>query len=155
MRSSANLKSFLNGRFPFLIYLKTITWILKLLFFFSHTHTHKFHFQLGDTVFHYLSPFSGFSFQSNPHSEDPFLMLGNTRFHNRFYVWIVISLKSTTRKHGYSSFSKSFISSSIIEKLQKYVTASKIDFTLSPSNKTFTYSTPHINYLHPSYDWRI
>ena len=91
----------------------------KTVIFFSHTHTHKFHFQLGDTVFHYLSPFSGFSFQSNPHSEDPFLMLGNTRFHNRFYVWIVTFLKSTTRKHGYSSFSKSFISSSVIEKLQK------------------------------------
>ena len=94
IRSSKNLRSFLNGRFIFLIYLK----IIKLLFFFlSHTHTYKFRFQLRDTFFHCLSPCSGFSFQSNPHSEDLFLILGNTGFHNRFCIWIVTSLKSTTR----------------------------------------------------------
>ena len=46
--------------------------------------------------FHCLS-LSGFSFISNPHSENVFLILGNTRFHSRFYIWIVASLKSTTR----------------------------------------------------------
>ena len=42
-----------------------------VVFFLSHTHTHKFLFQLKDTFSHCLSPFSGFCFQSNPHSEDP------------------------------------------------------------------------------------
>ena len=41
-------------------------------FFLSHTYKHKFRFQLRDTFFHCFSPFSGFSFQSNPHSEDLF-----------------------------------------------------------------------------------
>ena len=103
MRSSANLKSFLNGNFTFFIYLKMITWILKLLSF-SVTHTHKFGFQLRDTPFHCLNLFSGFSFQSNPHREDPFLILGNTRFHNWFHIWIVTSFKSNTRLHRYNSY---------------------------------------------------
>ena len=41
--------------------------------------------------FQLVSPFSGFSFQSNPHSEDPFLILGKTGFHNRLYIWIINS----------------------------------------------------------------
>ena len=32
--------------------------------------------------------------QSNPHSNYLFLILKNTRFHNRFYMWIITSLKS-------------------------------------------------------------
>ena len=77
VRSSANLKSCLKGRFTFFVYLKMITWISKLFFFFlSPTHNkHKFRFHLKDTFFHCHSPFSGFSFQSNPHSEDPFWFL--------------------------------------------------------------------------------
>ena len=55
VRSSTNLKSFLNGRFTFLMYLKMITWISKLLFFFlPQFNTHKFRFQLRDTFFHCL-----------------------------------------------------------------------------------------------------
>ena len=76
VRSSTDLKSFLNGRFSFLI----------SYFHFSHTHTHKFRFQLRDIFLHCLSPFSGFYFQLNPHSENPFLILGNTRFHIQFYI---------------------------------------------------------------------
>ena len=75
IRSSANLKSFLNGRFTFLTYLKNCCFFLSH----THTHTHKFCFQLRDTSFHCISPFSGFPFQSNPHSEDPFLILGNKK----------------------------------------------------------------------------
>ena len=66
--------------------LKMITWISKL-FFFSHTPSHKVRFQLRDTFFHCLSLFSEFFFQSNPHSEDPFLVLGNSRFHKRFFIY--------------------------------------------------------------------
>ena len=130
VRSSANLKSFLNGRFTSFIYLRN--------FFFSHAQ--KLHFRLTDTFFHCLSPFSEFSFQSNPNNKDPFLILGNTRFHYRLYIWIVTSLKSTTRYHKYKSYSKLFISASVIQKLQKSVVSRKIYFTLSPFNKTFTYS---------------
>ena len=109
-----------------------------VIFFLSHTH--KFRFQLRDTFFHCLGPFSEFSFLSNPHSQDPFLILGNTRFHNRF-IYGLLLLKSTTGSYRYNSFSKSFISSSIIKELQKYVIARKIDFTLSPINKPLI---PHL-----------
>ena len=56
VKSSANLKSFLNRRFTF--------FFLKIVAFFSlsHTHTHKFCFKLKDPFFHCLSPFSKFSF---------------------------------------------------------------------------------------------
>ena len=58
----------------------------KTVIFFSLTYTHEFRFQLRDTFFHCLKPFSGVSFQSDPRSQDPFLILGNTRFHNQFYI---------------------------------------------------------------------
>ena len=57
----ANSKSFLNGIFTFLTYIKTITWILKLLFSFSHTYT-QILFSARGYFFHCLSPFSGFFF---------------------------------------------------------------------------------------------
>ena len=121
-----------------------------VIFFLSPTHdTHKFHFQLRDTFFHWLSPFSEFFFETNPYSKDPFLILGNTRFHSRFYVGILCSLKSTTKQHRYNSFSKSFISFSVMQELQKQVISRKIYSTFSPINKNFTYSAPHNNYLHP------
>ena len=47
-------------------------------------------------------------------------------------------LKSSPRYHRYNRFSKSFIFSSVIQELQKYVIASKIDFTVTPLKKTFT-----------------
>ena len=97
VRSSAILKSFVNGRFTFLIYLQILHEFQICYFFLSHTQTQIFHFQLMDTFFHCLSHFSGFSFQSDPHSENPPLIFGNTRFHNQFYIWIIISLKTTTR----------------------------------------------------------
>ena len=92
--------------FTFLIRLKDDYSDIKAVncFFSSHTQIHKFRFQLIDTFFHYLSPFSGFSSQSNPHNEDLFLILRNTKFHNQFYIWIVTSLESTTRWHRYNSF---------------------------------------------------
>ena len=121
---------------------------LKIFFFLSHTYTQISFSAQEYFFFHYLSPFLGFSFQSNPHNEDPFLILGNTSFHYRLYIWIVTSLKSTTRQHRYNSFCKSFISSSVIQEPQKsvVVVARKIYFTLSPLNKTFTYS--HKNTKH-------
>ena len=70
---------------------------LKTVNFFSLTHTHKFRFQVRATFFHCLIPFSGFSFQSNPHSEDPSLILENLKLRNRFYMRVVTSFKSTTR----------------------------------------------------------
>ena len=67
-------------------------------FFFSPAHANT---QILLSAYGYfyrcLKPFSGFSSQSNPHSKDLFLILRNTRFHNRFYMWIVTSLKSTIR----------------------------------------------------------
>ena len=103
-----NLKSFLN-RFRFLIYLKMITVISNLLFLFSHTQIHKFHFKLMDTIFDCFSHFSGFSSQSNSHSEDLFLILRNTGFYSRFYIWIVTSLKSTKVSIDTTVLSRLFI----------------------------------------------
>ena len=111
---------------------------LKIVVFFSLTHAYRQIPLLAQGYFFQLpQPFFRIFFQ---HSEDPFLILGNTSFFNQFHIWIVTSLKSTTRKQRYNSFSKSFISSSVIQELQKSVIARKIYFTLSPLNKTFTYS---------------
>ena len=52
----------------------------KTVIFFSLTHIHI------NTLFHCLSPFSGFSFQSNQHSEDLFLILGNTQDHCFYFI---------------------------------------------------------------------
>ena len=89
VRSSGNLKSFLNGRFTFLIYL-----LKNCFFFLSYTYTQVPLLAQG-YFFHCLSTFSGFSLQLNPHSKNPFLILGNTKFHNWFYICIITSLKST------------------------------------------------------------
>ena len=113
VRSFAPLKSFLNRRFKFLICFKNDNSNFKaVIFSLSHTDTkiRKFHIKLMDTFFlHCLSPFSGFSFQSTPRSEDLFLSLRNTRFHNWFYMWILTSLKSTTRYHRYKFVSRIFL----------------------------------------------
>ena len=88
--------------------LKMITVIakLKLFIFFSLPHTEilKFCFQLMDTFFHCLNPFLGFSSQSNTHIKYLFLILRNTRFQTRFYMWIVTSLRGTIRQDRYNSF---------------------------------------------------
>ena len=73
VRSSANLKSLLNGRFTLLIYFKMNYMNFRTVVF-SLTLIHKFCFQVRDTFFYCLS-LSGFFFQSNPHSEDPFLII--------------------------------------------------------------------------------
>ena len=112
--SSAHLKSFLNRRFTFhKSLLKVNTVISKQLIFslslsLTHTHTqiYKSCFQLMDAFFHCVNSFPGCSSWSRPWSENLFLILGNTRLHNRFYIWIVTFLKSTTRWHGCISFSK-------------------------------------------------
>ena len=106
VRSSALLKSYWNWRFTFFICLKSDYSNFKAVNCFSpsHTQTHKFRFQLMDTFFHCLSSFLGFYSQSNPHSVDIFLILRNTSFHNRFYIWTVTSLKSTTGQQGHNSF---------------------------------------------------
>ena len=98
-RSSALLKIFLSKIFTFLICLKNYYISFKLVsFFLSHTNTrHKFRFQLMNTIFHCLSPISGFSFHSNLHTENLFVILRNTKFHNIFCIWVVNFLKSTTR----------------------------------------------------------
>ena len=99
-RSFANLNSSFNGRFTFSIYLKMITWISKLLFYFSPPHViHRNSTFISGILFSIASAlFSGFSFQSNPHNVDPFLILGNSRFHNRFYIWIVSYFSQEHRK---------------------------------------------------------
>ena len=76
-----------------------------VIFFLSHIH--KFRFQHKDTFFECLSPFSGFSLQSNPHSEDPFLILGNTRFHNRFYNGLLLLSRAPQDSIDINSFFKS------------------------------------------------
>ena len=53
-----------------------------------------------DTFFYCLSPFLGFFSQSNPNSEDSFLVLRNTKVPQLIlYMWIVNSLKRT-RSYG-------------------------------------------------------
>ena len=121
---------------------------LKIVAFFSSltTLTPKFRFRLRDTFFHCLIPFSGFSFQLNPHSEDLFLILGNARFDYRFYICGLLLPSRASQDSIDTSFSKSFISSSVICELQKSVVPRKIHLTLSSLNKTFTYS--HKNTKH-------
>ena len=53
----------------YLLYIYIYIWIYIyiLAFWFWQTWSDKFRFQLRYTFFHCLSPFSGFSFQSNPH----------------------------------------------------------------------------------------
>ena len=57
----------------------------KTVIFFSHAHTHKYFFPLLQPFFRIFFPIMISIFQSSPYSEDPFLILGNARFHNRFY----------------------------------------------------------------------
>ena len=81
-RSSALLKIFLSKRFTFLICLKNYYISFKpVSFFLSHTC-----FQLMNTIFHCLSPISGFPFHSNLHTENLFVILRNTKFLNRFSI---------------------------------------------------------------------
>ena len=89
VRSTANLKLFLSGRFTFFIYLK------NSCFFFSQNKHTNFAFDSGILFFIASAVVSGFSFQSAPHSKDPILILRNSRFHYRLYiVRTVPSLKS-------------------------------------------------------------
>ena len=80
-----------------------------------------------DTFFHCLRSFSGFSSQSNPHSEDLFLTVRNARFPNLFYsihfFCLYVNRKNKLQQERYIS--------------------------LSPLNKTFTLCAPHNNYPHP------
>ena len=139
VRSSANLKSFSNGRFTFLIYLQLITWISKLLFFFSHTHTNSvFSSEIPFSIVSVL--FQNFLSYQTPIAKTPFWFL-ETQGSTIDSIYGLLLLKSTTGSYRYNSFSKSFISSSIIKELQKYVIARKIDFTLSPINKPLI---PHL-----------
>ena len=79
VRSFALLKSFLNRRFKFLTCLENDYSNFKAAnFFLSLTHTHK-NLQI-------LLSFSGFSSQSNLHSENFFLIRRNIMFRNQFYI---------------------------------------------------------------------
>ena len=101
-----------------------------------------------DTFFYSLSPFSGFCSQSNPHSEDPFLIFKNTSFHNR--LGMLLFSKAPQDSIG-TTVSKLFISSSVYIRTAK-MTYSKNDlFHLAPRIKLLlcphsiiTISTSHI-----------
>ena len=83
-----------------------ITEISKPLFFFSLTYKYT-NTTFCSWILQYFplpQPFSGFPSKSNPHSQDLFLILRKTRSHNRFYIKIVTSLKSTTRQHRPNHF---------------------------------------------------
>ena len=73
-----------------------ITVISKLLIPVSLTHIH-FAFISWIHFVPYLSTFTEFSFQSNKHSKNLYLIFRNKSLHNQFYMWIVTSLKSTTK----------------------------------------------------------
>ena len=66
-----------------------ITVTSKLFFFLTHKYTNSAF--RSWILFSLPQPFSGFLFQSNPHTEDLFLILRNTRFHNRFYELLLLS----------------------------------------------------------------
>ena len=127
---------------------------LKLFIFFSPPHTNtQILLSAHGTFFHCLKPFSEFSSQSNPHSKYLFLILRNTRFHNRFYMaffisiffpWIVTSLKIGQIQQFQS---KLFIFCSAYIKTAN-ISYSKKDILLIPLKKTFTLSRPHNNYPH-------
>ena len=74
----------------------------------THTHTHaRTHTQKHNFHFQHLIIFSIASsiFQDLlPNQTDIARILRNTSFHNRFSIWVVTSLKTTTRKYTYSSF---------------------------------------------------
>ena len=104
------------------------------------SHTQKYTnstFSSWILFFHCLSPSSEISSKLNPHSEDLFLILRSTRFNNRFFIWIVTSLKSTWRYHRCNSL-KSFIFFAV-HKTGK-ISYSKKDIF----NKTFTCPHPII-----------
>ena len=83
----------------FLYALKIIIVISKLLTFFLY-HTHKntnsaFSSWILSSIAFAL--FQDFLPNENHITRTFFLILRNTKFHNLFYIWIVTSLKSTTR----------------------------------------------------------
>ena len=127
---------FLAGYLHFLYALKTIAMISTLLMFrthirtqkhaHAHTHTPK-HTHLNTqillsahgTFFHCLSLFPGFSSQSNPHSEDLFLILRNT--YSILYRYCYFSEEH--HKMIDTTASKSFICSSV------YIGTAKISYS--------------------------
>ena len=79
-------------------------------------HAQKFGFQLKGTFFHCLNPFLGFSFQSNPHSADPFLILRNTRFHTIYELLLLLRAPQDCID---TTVIISFVSSSVTKEPQK------------------------------------
>ena len=77
---------------------------LSLSLSLTHTHTHKYTNSAFSSWILFsiaLALFQDFTLNQR---EDLFLILRNTRFHNRFYIRIVTSFKSTTRCHRCNSF---------------------------------------------------
>ena len=94
-------KILLNRRFKFPIYFKNDNNNFRAVpFFFSHIDTkiQKFRIQLMDIFFHCLSPFSGFSFQSNRGCKDHFLSL--RRFDNFLQAFTCSKLTIETLEQG-------------------------------------------------------
>ena len=122
-RSSALRKSFLNRRYTFLTRLKNNYSNFKAFDFFFHTHkytTSTFSLQI-------------FSIASNPHSQDLFLVLRNTRFRNWLNILTVSSIYIRIKRISYS----------------------KKDLSHSSQYKALILSAPHKNYLHCLYNRKI
>ena len=114
-------------------FLQMVTIISKLPIFSLSLTCKCANFNLTHEYFcHCLSPFSGFSSKSKPHSKDLFLVL-------RFYIWTVTFLKGITREHWYSSFWVIYFFFCIYKNCKnnkEYI------FHSVPLNKTFTFSSP-------------
>ena len=91
-----NFKALFEWRFTFLIYVKIDYSKFDTVIFFSHTNK-----KISLSGHGYFFPFSHCPFLIIFFSIKPtyriFLsVLRNSKFHNRFYMWIIISLKSPT-----------------------------------------------------------
>ena len=132
--SSALLKSFLNRRFAFLTCLKNDYSNFKtVIFFLSHTHSHKY----TNSAFG-----SRFSSQSNPHSEDLFLMLRKGKGSTIDSMYRLYLLSRAPQDSIDTIVSKLFISSSVYIRTVKISYSKKDIFHLLCPH-------PHNNYPYP------
>ena len=124
VKSPAILKSFFNRRFTFYIFLEKDCNDIKVVNvsdMHTHTHTQTLLSAYG-TFFYCLSPFSGFSFQWNAHSENLFLILRNTAS-TIVSIYVLLLLWRAPQDSIDTTVSKSFISSSV------YTTCAKISYS--------------------------
>ena len=153
VRSSAILKSFLNRRDLHFIYI--LKWFQKFQSYFfslSITTVHKFHFLLMDSFFNYLSFFQDF-LQNQTHTvKISFWFLEKQGPTIDSMYGLLLLPRAPLDSIDTTVLSVSFLFCNI---RTTKISHNKIDISLSPINKTFTFLTPHCNYTYPLCKWKI